>query len=165
MKKAFILLTISMLGALSSQLHAQAGVCGNFHKKNCHMEGSKDDNKAFMYNSQSKSGLFAQGTTSKLRCVIYKGMDYRMTVCCETSGSTVNFKIMDARTNEELFDNAKNENTQQFEFQSATTRQLVIEVMIPAGEASSAKGKPQDAACVGLLIEHKISDKVGFSKY
>jgi hypothetical protein len=165
MKKAFLILTIAVLGALSSQMMAQAGVCSNFHKKNCHMEGSKDDAKEFNYNSQSKSGLFAQGTISKMRCVIYKGMDYRMTVCCETSGSMVNFKIFDARTNEELFDNAKNENTQQFEFQSASTRQLIIEVQIPAGEASSAKGKPQDAACVGLLIEHKVSDKVGFSKY
>lgn len=165
MKKAFLIIVVFALSTLGTQLMAQAGVCGQFHKKYCKMEGSKSDDRAFMYNSQSKSGLFAQGTISKMRCVIYKGMDYRMTVCCETAGSTVNFKIFDAKTNEELFDNAKNENTQQFEFQSATTRQLIIEVMIPSGETTSAKGKPIDAACVGLLIEHKVSDRIGFSKY
>lgn len=165
MKKAFIILTVLMVSALGTKMMAQAGVCGQFHKKHCVLEGTKEDDREFMYNSQSKSGLFAQGTVSKLRAVVYKGMDYRMSVCCETAGSTVQFKIFDSKTGEELFDNAKNDNTQQFEFQSAGTRQLLIEVMIPAGEASSAKGKPVDAACVGLLIEHKISDKVGFSKY
>lgn len=165
MKKALAILIVLIVSSLGTKVLAQAGVCGQFHKKNCILEGSKDDDREFMYNSQSKSGLFAQGTISKLRAVVYKGMDYRMSVCCETSGSAVNFKIFDAKTGEELFDNAKNDNTQQFEFQSAGTRQLLIEVMIPAGEASSAKGKPVDAACVGLLIEHKISDKTGFSKY
>lgn len=165
MKKVLYILAVVALVVVNTQAKAQAGVCGQFHKKHCVMEGSKDDDREFMYNSQSKSGLFAQGTISKLRCVIYKGMDYRMTVCCETAGSVVNFKILDARTKEELFDNAKNENTQQFEFQSASTRQLIIEVMIPSGEAASAKGKPVDAACVGLLIEHKVSDRTGFSTY
>ena len=130
------------------------------------MEGSGKDDREFLYNAQSKSGLFAQGTTSKMRCVIYKGMDYRMTVCAETDmGGGLNFKIFDARTKEELFDNAKNENAQQFEFSSASTRQLIIEVTIPSGETASESGKPTDAACVGLLIEHKTSDRVGFSQY
>ena len=130
------------------------------------MDGSKKDDSNFMYNAQSKSGLFSQGSTSKMRCVIYKGMDYRMTVCCETAlGDAINFKILDAKTNEELYDNTKSEGSKQFEFNSVTTRQLIIEVNIPTGEAKSEKGKPSDAACVGLLIEHKVSDKTGFSQY
>ena len=130
------------------------------------MDGSKKDDRNFMYNAQSKSGLFSQGSTSKMRCVIYKGMDYRMTVCCETGlCDAINFKILDAKTNEELYDNTKSEGSKQFEFQSVTTRQLIIEVNIPTGEAKSEKGKPSDAACVGLLIEHKVSDKTGFSQY
>lgn len=165
MKKILTILAISIASVLSTDLVAQTSVCGQFHRKNCVMEGNKDDDREFMYNAQSKSGLFAQGSTSKMRCVIYKGMDYRMTVCCETAGSQINFKIFDAKTNEELYDNAKDENSTQFEFQSASTRQLIIELTVPSGEAASKKGKPTDAACVGLLIEHKVSDKTGFSKY
>jgi hypothetical protein len=139
---------------------SQSGVCSNFHKKFCTFGKS---NEKWSYNSQSKSGLFNQGMVSKLRCVIYKGMDYRISVCCETVlGDKVNYKIFDGRTNELLFDNTAAENTQFFEFQSVSTRQLVIEVMVPQGAAEKDKHKATDAACVGLLIENKITEKQGF---
>jgi len=124
-------------------------------------EASKGGN--WQYNAQSKSGLFNQGMVSKLRCVIYKGMDYRISVCCETIlGEKVAYKIYDGRTNELLFDNKSAEDVQTFEFQSVSTRQLVIEVMVPQGATEKDKHKSTDAACVGLLIEHKLTDKQGF---
>lgn len=148
----------------SLTMFSQAGVCGQFHKKYCVYEKNKGEK--WQYNAQSKSGLFNQGMTSKLRCVIYKGMDYRISVCCETVlGDKVSYKILDARTSEMLFDNATAEDTQVFEFQSVSTRQLIIEVVVPTGATEKDKHKATDAACVGLLIEHKITDKQGFSQY
>jgi hypothetical protein len=41
----------------------------------------------------------------------------------------------------------------------------VIEVNVPTGEVKEEKGKPVDAACVGMLIEHKVSERTGFSQY
>jgi hypothetical protein len=157
-------LTLLVIAGLNVSLHAQASVCGQFHKKYCVLEGSRAGN--WQYNAQSKSGLFNQGMVSKLRCVIYKGMDYRISVCCETVlGDKVSYKIFDSRTNELLFDNSTAEDTQVFEFQSVSTRQLVIEVVVPKGATEKDKHKSSDAACVGLLIEHKITDKQGFSSY
>lgn len=157
-------LTLILTAILSGSVFSQAGVCGQFHKKYCVLEKAKGEK--WQYNAQSKSGLFNQGMTSKLRCVIYKGMDYRISVCCETVlGDKVNYKIFDSRTNELLFDNSAAENTQIFEFQSVSTRQLIIEVMVPQGATEKDKHKASDAACVGLLIEHKITDKQGFSQY
>src|ERR1700741_390038 len=165
MKRIFFALLIC-IGLTTNHAIAQASLCGDFHKKACYMEGTRKDKREFMYNSQSKSGLFAQGSTSKMRCVVYKGMDYRMTVCCETTlGDKINFKIFDGRTNELLFDSQKNDDTHQFEFQAGSTRQLVIEVTVPTGEVKEEKGKPVDAACVGMLIEHKVSERTGFSQY
>lgn len=162
MKKVLTLIFVSFLSVAA---FSQAGVCGQFHKKYCVLEDDKKGEK-WQYNAQSKSGLFNQGMVSKLRCVIYKGMDYRMSVCCETVlGDKINFKIFDARTNELLFDNTTAENTQMFEFQSTSTRQLIIEVMVPTGATEQDKHKAQDAACVGLLIEHKVTDRQGFSQY
>ncbi|MCX8081089.1 MAG: hypothetical protein N3F09_07640 [Bacteroidia bacterium] len=152
------------LTILIGKILGQASVCSGFHKKYCVLEKVKGEK--WIYNAQSRSGLFTQGTVSKLRCVIYKGMDYRISVCCETTlGDKVNFKIFDAKTNELLFDNAKAENTQIFEFQSASTRQLVIEVMIPQGATQKDDHKPTEGACVGLLIEHKVTDKQGFTTF
>jgi len=160
MKKIFIiLLLLNTVYAFS-----QSGVCSNFHRKNCG-SGSKSSN-GWSYNAQSKSGLFNQGMTSKIRCVIYKGMDYRINVCCETSfGEKLNYKIFDARTNEVLYDNAIAEDEPSFEFQSTATRQLIIEVTVPQGSVEKEDHKPSDAACVGLLIEHKVTNKQGFSSY
>ena len=157
-------LSLVLAATFSTSLFSQTSVCGQFHRKYCVFESDKSGN--WQYNAQSKSGLFNQGMVSKLRCVIYKGMDYRMSVCCETIlGDKVSYKIYDARTNELLFDNKTAEDTQQFEFQSVSTRQLVIEVVVPQGATEKNKHKSTDAACVGLLIEHKLTDKQGFSSY
>lgn len=158
-----IFLSIFLLSSV--YMFSQAGVCGQFHRKYCTVE-SKNGNSNWTYNAQSRSGLFNQGMTSKIRCVIYKGMDYRINVCCETTiGDKVNYKIFDARTSELLFDNATVQNESLFEFQSTSTRQLIIEVSVPNGATDKDKHKPNDAACVGLLIEHKVTDKQGFSQY
>ena len=162
MKK--ILLSLFILS--SAMLFSQAGVCGQFHRKYCVVESKKGDNDAWMYNAQSRSGLFNQGSTSKIRCVIYKGMDYRINVCCETAlGDKLVYKIFDARTNELLYDNSTAQNAPLFEFQSTATRQLFIEVSVPSGATSQDKHKPMEAACVGLLIEHKVTSRQGFSTY
>lgn len=161
MKKVFLALFI----LTSVVAFSQASVCGQFHRKFCVVE-TKRGTSLWQYNAQSKSGLFNQGMTSKIRCVIYKGMDYRINVCCETTfGDKLNYKIFDAKTNELLYDNATAENEPMFEFQSTATRQLIIEVTVPQGATEKDKHKPMDAACVGLLIEHKVTDRQGFSQY
>jgi hypothetical protein len=150
--------------AITGGVFAQSSYCGQFHKKYCKFTDEKGGK--WTYNAQSRSGLFNQGMVSKLRCVIYKGMDYRLSVCAETLlGEKVNYKIFDGRTNELLFDNATADETQIFEFQSVSTRQLVIEVVVPQGATEKEKHKSTEAACVGLLIEHKVTDKQGFSAY
>jgi hypothetical protein len=94
-------------------------------------------------------------------------MDYRIIVCAETDilGNDIQFRILDAKTKEELFDNTKQDNVKQMDFSSSSTRQLIIEVTVPSGESKDAKGKNSDAACVGLLIEHRISEKLGLSHF
>jgi hypothetical protein len=157
MKK--IILTLFVTVCIS--LFSQTGVCFNYHKS-CTVKNSKND-KNWIYDTQSRSGLFNQGMTSKIRCVIYKGMDYRINVCCDASlGEKLSYKIFDAKSNELLYDNQTTQNEPTFEFQSSTTRQLIIELTVPQGTAQKEKHKPIDAACVGLLIEHKVTEKQGF---
>jgi hypothetical protein len=152
---------LTLLGTTCISLFAQTGVCFNYHKT-CTVKKSTTD-KNWIYDTQSRSGLFNQGMSSKIRCVIYKGMDYRINVCCDASlGEKLSYKIFDSKSNELLYDNQTTQNEPTFEFQSATTRQLIIELTVPQGAAQKEKHKPIDAACVGLLIEHKITEKQGF---
>jgi hypothetical protein len=162
MKKIF--LTLFILSTVMA--FSQASVCGQFHRKYCTVDSKRGGKGEWLYNAQSKSGLFNQGSTSKIRCVIYKGMDYRINVCCDAAiGEKLNYKIFDARTNELLYDNATAQSEPLFEFQSTASRQLIIEVSVPLGATPQDKHKPMEAACVGLLIEHKVTDRQGFSQY
>ena len=158
---------ISAFLFFSTVANAQTSACGSFHRSRCVMDGSKEDGKDFQYSAQSRSGLFTQGSVSKMRCVVYRGMEYRMTVCLEKEvlGDNIQYKIIDAVTKNELFDSAKEDNIKQFEFRCEQTKQLIIEVVIPSGEAKAEKGKPMGAACVGLLIEHKGSERTAFAQY
>lgn len=64
--------------------------CNNFHLSYC--QRSEDD--MFKLNGQSKSALFSKGQTSDLNIVVYKGQDYRISLCIdENLGSQVKFKI------------------------------------------------------------------------
>ncbi len=163
MKKNILIVVLVTFFGLNG-IFPQASICGMFHKKHCLFEAEDDDDSdEFFYNSQSRSGLFAQGSTSRMRLIIYRNMDYRISVCCETAlGEQLAFKIIDTKTKEVLYDNTQDENKKQFEFQSTSTRQLIVEVAVPAGETKAEKGKAANAACVGLLIEHKKTDRAGF---
>ena len=93
MKKLFF---IACLFSLGTTVFAQTP-CGDFHKRRC--PRSEDDK--FVYDAQSKSGLFGSGQTSDLRMIIYKGLDYRISICADDLfGKNVKFKIKDAKTGE-----------------------------------------------------------------
>ncbi|MBI4946532.1 MAG: hypothetical protein HY840_09040 [Bacteroidetes bacterium] len=131
--------------------------CQDFHRKACLR--SPDD--GFAYNGQSRSGLFAKGQSSTIKAVFYKGMDYHISVCCEEK-DPINFSIKDAKTGEVLYDNSTDNNTNEIQLTNENTRHVNIMVTVAGGDAKIDKVKGTEGMCVGLLIEHKKSDKVGF---
>ena len=158
--------------------------CTGFHKKNCH-SGASD---GWIYNSQSKSGMFETGMSSEIKVVIFKDFDYAITLCCEKAlgRGELSLTIKDAKTGELIYDNATDNKMQHIEFSCATTRSVIITVTAPGGDGSAApvqkKSAPKptkggeakkqnangqsaeglDGGCVGLLIEQKASTKQGF---
>lgn len=164
-------LTFIITIVIYTSTYSQTSICGQqFHKKNCSaFDEAKDKSKktqVWDYNAQSKSGLFVQGKPSKLKCVMYKGMDYRISICCEVKSEKIIYKISNARTNELLFDNSKEDPNvdKHFLFSPPSTTSLLIEVIVPKA-AEAKENEPNQETCVGLLIEHKVADKKGFSQY
>lgn len=142
-------------------LAVSAQFCNNFHRKNC--RSASDSGEEFLYNGQSKSAMFEKGQTSELKFIAYKGQDYRMVICTETAlGNQVQFRIRDGRTGDVLYDNSADNMAQEFEFSCENTRHLSLEVTVPTGETKTEKYKPEDMACLGVLIEHKPTTKTGF---
>lgn len=157
MKKLTIILILSIIFL---PLLSEAQYCNNFHRKYCY---SDPGDQIFNYNGQSKSALFEKGQTSSLRFVAYKDHDYKITVCTEENlGNEIAFKIRDGKTGDLLFDNSEEDLIQQFEFSCENTRSLTLEVTVPTGETKEEKFKPSDMACLGVLIEHKATEKTGF---
>lgn len=68
--------------------------CNYFHTKYC----MPSENEMFKLNGQSKSALFSKGQTSELSIIVYKGQDYRISLCMdENLGSQIKFKIYETK--------------------------------------------------------------------
>jgi hypothetical protein len=170
-KITLLFLALAAFGNLSAQS------CTGFHKKSC-KSGAEE---GWVYNSQSKSGLFEEGMSSEIKITIFKDFDYAMTLCNEKSlgKRDLSLTIKDAKTGEMIYDNTTDEKAQHVEFTCAATRNVIVTVTAPGGDGGgSAKGadakktaskntapksaEPTNGGCVGLLIEHKATAKSGF---
>ncbi|MDF1672365.1 MAG: hypothetical protein P1U41_02605 [Vicingaceae bacterium] len=68
--------------------------CNYFHTKYC----NPSENDMFKLNGQSKSALFAKGQTSELNIIVYKGQDYRISLCMdENLGAQIQFKVYETK--------------------------------------------------------------------
>jgi hypothetical protein len=177
MNKFRIITSVLAFVILAGNVSAQS--CTGFHKKNC----KSGADEGWVYNSQSKSGLFEYGMTSEIKIVIFKDFDYSLSLCNEKSlgKGELLVTIKDAKTGEMIYDNSTEDRNQHIEFTCATTRSVIITVTA-GGDGSEgsneAKGNdnkktsqkttgskstaPVDGGCVGLLIEQKASSKQGF---
>jgi hypothetical protein len=75
-------------------------------------------------------------------------------------GEQIGMVLSDAKTGEVLYDNATDNKAGHMEFSCETTRNMFITITIPG--TGPGKGKSADAACLGILIEQKVTPKVGF---
>lgn len=88
LKKIFTALLITALPMLVS-----AQYCNTFHTKFCEPAGGM-----YTLNGQSKSALFSKGQTSELNVIVYKGQDYRISLCFDqTLGSQITFKVYETK--------------------------------------------------------------------
>jgi len=106
--------------------------CNYFHTKYC----MPSENDMFKLNGQSKSALFSKGQTSELNIIVYKGQDYRISLCMdENLGSQIQFKIYENKKVkvEKVFETKRTED----EYQKDENGELVVDEYgdyIPTGE-------------------------------
>ncbi len=72
----------------------QAQYCNNFHRKYCY----PSENEFFKYDGQSRSALFSKGQKSELTIIVYKGQDYRISLCSDVNlGEHIIFRIYEVK--------------------------------------------------------------------
>ena len=158
-----IKLVILLLTLISFNSYSQN--CIDYHKRNC----ENSDNNAFKYHASSRSALFVRGESSDFGLDVFRGKDYRISVCYdEPLGEMLVLKIKDEE-GKTLYDNRKDGNALDIEFSALETRRLTVFVELPEeeyeddeGDAQELERKPTLTGCVGVLIEHMNRPKRGF---
>ena len=155
------------------------GPCTDYHKFNC----NRASDKRFSVNGQSKSAAVQVGQETELNIIVYRGQDYRISLCSDAKvlGESLAIRLVEkvrqakpgtAADSDEmeyeelekvLWDNTEHEMAQTVEFSCTSTKRIAVEVVAAGGEASGKKsGKAFDIGCVGILIEHMPTPGLGF---
>lgn len=104
---------------------------------------------------------FCKRNFIQIKSNFYAGFDYSISLCADKDlGAQIGLILTDAKTGEILYDNATNNKSGHMEFSCQTTRNIAVAITIPGSGPN--KGQTADAACLGILIEQKVSPKVGF---
>lgn len=131
--------------------------CVTYHRQTTCSQRSEG---GFIYNSQSKSGLFAKGTSSKLKVIFYAGFDYSISLCADKDlGAQIGLILTDAKTGEILYDNATNNKSGHMEFSCQTTRNIAVAITIP-GSGLTKDRQPMLLVWV-FLLNRKSVQKLG----
>lgn len=144
MKKGYLLIVaIAILGSLSGISLAQ---CNAFTKKKCLPQLAP-----FIHNGQLNSVSLYAGESVELMMTFYSGQKYRLQVCAQEVLGDMNFKVMDAKRTV-IFDNRDHRNAGSWDFNVASTQQLIIEVSAPPSKTTH---DIQESGCVSLLVGFK----------
>jgi hypothetical protein len=167
---------VLVLSAIMIQAFAQ---CNKTHYL-CMGQFSKEDKSAYWnLNNQSRSAAFEKGKVYEMSFVGYEGFEYRLSTCTDIESATgVKFELAkdvvvrvqdsDGNTNikrqrEVIFDNEDDGMTPFVLFTSDKTRKFYLSVKVPAtGSSDNKKLTNTDNVCVGVLIEHRRTEKLGF---
>lgn len=180
MIKAMRTVTISFAVAgavlLAGQAFGQTG-CTDYHKFNCERSGDS----RFTVNGQSRSAMVKVGEETELNIIVYRGQDYRITVCHDEKilGGELAIRLVEKvrvpkegggangqreyeETEKVLWDNTEHDMAQDIEFSCTATKRIAVEVNAPGAAERKGKKADLDIGCVGILIEHMPTPGLGF---
>lgn len=164
----------ALLAAPFAAANAQSE-CLTYHKFNC--DRSRD--ARFSVNGQSRSALVKVGEETELNIIVYRGQDYRISVCHDSKilGEEVAIRLVEklrtasdgedgkriySETEKVLWDNTEHEMAGEIEFSCTATKRIAVKVNAPGASDRKGKAADLDIGCVGILIEHMPTPGIGF---
>ncbi len=167
---------VLMLSVIVIQAYAQ---CNKTHYL-CMGQFSKADKGTFWnLNNQSRSAAFEKGKVYEMSFVAYEGFEYRLSTCTDIASATgVNFELAQdiivrvkdgngntniKRQREVIYDNEDDGMSPFVLFTTDKTRKFFLSINVPStGSSDNKKLTNTDNVCVGVLIEHRRTEKLGF---
>ncbi|MFN3875874.1 MAG: hypothetical protein ACK4L7_08190 [Flavobacteriales bacterium] len=152
---------------------AQTPDCANYHKFNC----QRAADARFSLNGQSRSAAVKVGEETELNIIVYRGQDYRISVCHDEKilGEQLAIRLVEKvrmpkpgaqnefmEAEKVLWDNTEHDMAASIEFTCTSTKRIAVEVNAPGTAERKGRRADLDIGCVGILIEHMPSPSVGF---
>jgi len=131
------------------------------------IKSDRDDQKGYVYNSQSRSGYVRVGEVFETVFVVQDGSDYRMTISPynEDAGSIKyeiyelvvrkkkeDGKVVFKKVKQVLYSSAEDK---PIEIISDGVRKIFVKIMLDGEDRNKIE-------CVGILVEHRKAQKLGF---
>ena len=120
--------------------------CKTFVKKQCLPKLSP-----FIHNGQMNSTVLLSGDNAELAMTFYSGQNYRILVCAQEVLGKVQFKLKDANNNV-VFNSKDQGDVTSWDFNVATTQQLIVEVIVPPSDATN---DIVPNGCVSIVVGFK----------
>ncbi|MGD1846207.1 MAG: hypothetical protein ACFB10_12525 [Salibacteraceae bacterium] len=132
----FLVLVVSI--ASFSDAGAQ---CKNFTKRKCIPQMAP-----YINNGQYNGATLFEGETASVMMTFYSGQDYRLIVCSQDILKGTYFEIKDEDGN--LLYTNKDKDSDVWDFNVASTQQLMVEVTVPQTSTHDVK----NSGCVSILV-------------
>jgi hypothetical protein len=132
------------LMAIPSTLQAQ---CKQFAKNTC-----KSGLDPYQHDGNYHAALLIEGEEAELYKTFYSDRNYRIGVCGAPNLSSIQFKVIDARSGKVLFDNSTRDYEWKWDFKLESSQQLkiVVKVLLPPGKVD----EPEEG-CVAIMFGSK----------
>ena len=148
MKKFKILFIL--IGLISINCFSQD--CSDFQKlSKCKIKIIKNC-KIYM---QHKNAAIGINDTLTYNIVFYGNRDYIISFCADQKYYPLNIRLLQPETNEEIYDNAKDDYCGSIGVGFYNTQNLIIEVTLLADELDKDRIKSNEKVCVGLDMQWK----------
>jgi len=172
-----MLFGIGLIGLIAIQAtYAQS--CRRVHNFCTENLPEEEQSKEWTFNNQSKSATFEKGKVYEMSFIAYKDYIYRISTCTDIAdGEKINFEVFHnelvrkemngttrlVKEKISIFNNKTDNFKSYYKFRTEKTEKIYVKIKVPSsGESQSKQYKDSEFVCVGVLLQNRRGQKVGF---
>ncbi len=148
--KRFILAIVLITFAVPV-VTAQKNSCRKFH---LYSDCNVNPGPRFKYDGQSRSNIIGAGDQMIYNLVLYAERQYKINVCVSDHFEPIHIMLMNAVTDEVIYDNAKEEYLGTLTLNIEHTQRLKVSLEVLA-EDMTEQEKLDYFGCIGMMIQYR----------
>jgi hypothetical protein len=151
--KRIVIIALSLI-LFVPVITAQKNSCKKFH---LYSECNINPGPRYKYDGQSRSNIIGVGDQMIYSLVLYADRQYTINFCTSDYFKPIHVKLLNAETDEEIYDNKADEYLQSITLNIDKTQRLKIFLEVLADEMTEEE-KLEFFGCIGMMIQYKKTD-------